>query len=294
VASIRYWYPEIPIFLIKDSFNGEFSTEELERVWKIKTYQTANRYFGWGMSKLEPVFTEQGTRMLILDSDTVFAGRVLDRLEQFPQQFIVNFEKQPAQRVKEIYFDLDKLREFDSGFVYKGDTFNTGQYVATGGILRREDFTGVNWETIPPSLTHPETFKNGEQGILNYVLLKKAAAGELTVAGEPFMRWPGYGIDDISVENLHDASPYQSVIHWAGLTRSRLSSMVRHDILQFFENYYYSRISLGPLLKVSRRVAHFLADLNKRMKGRLFGSRTGSTFAPANGRVQTPATSTSN
>jgi hypothetical protein len=294
VASIRYWYPAIPIFLIKDSFNGEFSTEEIERVWKIKIYQTANRYFGWGMSKLEPVFTERGTRMLILDSDTVFAGRVLDRLEQFPQQFVVSFEKQPAQRVKEIYFDLDKLREFDAAFVYAGDTFNTGQYVATGGILRREDFTGVNWETSPPSLRHPEIFKNGEQGILNYVLLKKAAAGELTVAGESFMRWPGYGIDDISVENLHDASPYQSVIHWAGLTRSRLSSMIRHDILQFFENYYYSRISLGPLLMVSRSGTQFLANLNKRIRRKLFGSGVGSSITSANRRVQTPATSASN
>jgi hypothetical protein len=135
VASIRYWYPEIPIALIKDEFCGEFSTEELERVCDVSVYQTKQRDFGWGMSTLEPVFAEPGGRFLILDADTVFTGRVLDRLETFTEDFVVSLETQPPQRLREIYFDLEKLREVDPHSVFKGQTFNTGQYVATGGRL---------------------------------------------------------------------------------------------------------------------------------------------------------------
>jgi len=245
VASIRYWYPDVPISLIKDYYNGEFSTEEIERVWKVSVFETPYRRFGWGMSKLEPVFSENGSRFLILDSDTVFTGRVLHRLEQHAAHFVVHLESQPAQRLKEIYFDLDKLKEFDPEFSFDGQVFNTGQYVATGGMLRREDFAAVSWSTVPPSLKFPQIFKNGDQGVLNYVLLKKAARGDVSLAGVPFMRWPLDDINDIDLEKLSSDSPYADVIHWAGLTRRRLGTMIRADILQFFEDYYYSKVSLG-------------------------------------------------
>jgi lipopolysaccharide biosynthesis glycosyltransferase len=289
VASIRYWYPKIPIYLIKDRFNGDFSTAELESAWGVRDFETANRIFGWGMSKLEPVFNDKGSRFLVLDSDTVFTGRVLDRLEQYSEYFIVNCESQPAQRVKEIYFDLDELHAFDPRFVYLGNTFNTGQYVATGGILSHNDFAAVNWDTNPPSLKHSEVFRNGEQGVLNYVVMKKAAANELTVRSVPFMRWPGYGIDDIDTCNFNDASPYLSVVHWAGLTRPWISTMIRSDILGFFEDYYYSRMLMGLLLKGWRAMTQGVANMNARTKRRLFrssiGSRTRTFDHPVTGPI---------
>jgi lipopolysaccharide biosynthesis glycosyltransferase len=291
VASIRYWYPEIPIYLIKDHFNGNFSTAESERAWNVRVFETSKRIFGWGMSKLEPVFSDNGGRFLVLDSDTVFIGRVLDRLDEFSENFVVHFEEQPAQRVKEIYFDVDKLHEFDPTFIYSGHTFNTGQYVATGGILRREDFAAVNWEVSPPTLKDSEIFKNGEQGVLNYVLLKKAATSELTLASVPFMRWPGYGIDDIDIGKFNDTSPYQNIIHWAGLTRPRISAMPRSDILEFFEDYYYSRISMGQLVKGWRSMGNSVANMKARTKRRLLRSNTGSRMRPLDQQVTGPVSS---
>jgi hypothetical protein len=263
VASIRYWYPDIPIYLIKDYYNGSFSTEEIERVWNVHVFEAPFRCFGWGMSKLEPVFSEQGIRLLILDSDIVFTGRVLDRLEQHSEDFVVHLEKQSAQRVREIYFDLDKLKEFDPDFNFQGQVFNTGQYVVTGGILRREDFAPVSWSTTPPSLRDPRIFKNGDQGVLNYVLLKKTALGLASLASVPFMRWPMEDISDIDLSKLAADSPYADVIHWAGLSRARLRSMIRFDILSFFEGYYYSRIRLGKSRKLLRAAAMYFG-----LKGR--------------------------
>ncbi|HAF25557.1 MAG TPA: hypothetical protein DCK93_22055 [Blastocatellia bacterium] len=260
VASIRYWYPDIPIYLIKDYYNGDFSTEEIERVWNVGRYETPYRCFGWGMSKLEPVFSEQGTRILILDSDTVFDGKVLDRLEPFSEDFVVHLEDQSRQRVGEIYFDLEKLNQFDPHFNFLGQVFNTGQYVATGGLLRREDFDAVSWTTTPPSLRYPEIFKNGDQGVLNYVLLKKAASREVTLAAVPFMRWPQDGIRDINLAKLVTDSPYSDIIHWAGLGRQRVAAMIRSDILLFFEAYYYSKIRLGKTRNLLRTSSAYLAE----------------------------------
>ncbi len=283
VASIRYFYPTVPIYLIKDYYSGEFSTEEIERVWNVRRYETPHRCFGWGMSKLEPVFSESGTRLLILDSDTVFTGRVLDRLEEFSEDFVVHLETQPPQRVREIYFDLDRLREFDSDFIFAGQTFNTGQYVATGGLLQREDFGAVDWTNTPPSLGYPKTFKNGEQGVLNYVLLKKACLGQVSLAGVPFMKWPQDGIADIDLTKLAADSPYPNVIHWAGLTRPRLQAMIRSDILLFFEDYYYSRIPFGKTKSRYRLTADLLARISAKVVRRARSVQAGFT---KNGRSE--------
>ena len=40
VASIRYWYPDIPIYLIKDEVDGSFSTREIERIWNVGVMET--------------------------------------------------------------------------------------------------------------------------------------------------------------------------------------------------------------------------------------------------------------
>jgi hypothetical protein len=277
VASIRYWYPDLPIYLIKDLHNGDFSTAEIERVWNVQIYQTEQRRFGWGMSKLEPLFSEPQVRMLILDADTVFAGPVIELLERSSSDFVVSLEQQPAQRVSEIYFDVARLADFDPAFSFAGSNFNTGQYVATGGRQQREDFAAIDWTTTPASVKHPEIFKNGDQGVLNYVLLKRAACGQLTLAGIPFMRWPGDGIDDIELPQLAHSSPYQYVIHWAGLKRTRLRAMVRADILTFFEKYYYSRIRFGQVVRCYRAARETLTGFTARIARRL---KANWTYAP--------------
>jgi len=274
VASIRYWYPTIPIYLIKDYFNGKFFTDEIERVWNVGIFETENRLFGWGMSKLEPVFSENGSRFLILDSDIVFTGRVLDWLEEYTEDFVVHFETQPAQRLKEIYFDLDKLREFDPQFCFPDRTFNTGQYVATGGLLKREDFDAVNWTSSPPSLKYPQIFKNGDQGVLNYVLLKKVASRQVSVVGVPFMKWPMEDISDIDLAQLAGDSPYRYVIHWAGLRLPKIGDMIRSDILLFFEDYYYSRIPLGKTRNRYRVAADFLTRMSAKARVKSHSVRT--------------------
>jgi hypothetical protein len=80
--------------------------------------------------------------------DIVFTGRVLDRLERFDGDLIVDKEDFDATAVEVQFFSLDKLRQLDPEFAFPGYGFNTGQIVTTTGHLNKRDFEGLlDWQT---------------------------------------------------------------------------------------------------------------------------------------------------
>src|SRR4051794_34369679 len=89
VASIRNWYPTIPIFLVKDRHYGDFETRDIERCWQVKVYHTSVESLGWGFGKLDIIIQTKKQRCLLLDADTVMAGPVLDRLNPIDEHFVV-------------------------------------------------------------------------------------------------------------------------------------------------------------------------------------------------------------
>ncbi len=271
VASIRQWYPEIPIFLLKDDVSGPFCTREIEEVWDVQLWPTGERSFGWGFIKLEPLFDAGRIRYLVLDSDIVFLGRVIDALERFDTDFVVQQELQPASDVAPLYFDTTKIRaSFNSDFPGPSFTFNSGQYVATSGLLSREDFGDLVVWTEPRRVRYSEMFNQGDQGVLNYVVNERAAAGAITVARTPFMKWGREEMSEFAVAKLGDASPYPFVIHWAGLKKARLGRMLRADILRYFEGAYYAKITNGFARRHSRVLRSEIERWSTRV-GRLAG-----------------------
>jgi hypothetical protein len=255
VASVRRWYPSIPIFLLKDLANGDFSTAEIEERWNVKVWPTKERSFGWGFIKLEPLFAPGHTRYLVLDSDIVFLGRVIDALEEFDEDFVVHEEEQEPSAIPSLYFDTKRLREsFAPNFSGAEFTFNTGQYVATSGTLTRADFDGLVRWSEPRRVLHPELFNPSDQGVLNYVVLEKVDARQLTVARTPFMKWGAEEMSDFEVASLTEASPYPYLIHWAGLKKRWHREMLRADILDHFERSYYARTPLGAARMAARNV----------------------------------------
>ncbi len=255
VASVRRWYPEIPIFLLKDFANGDFSTSEIEERWDVKVWPTKERSFGWGVIKLEPLFAAERTRYLVLDSDIVFLGYVIDALERFEEDFVVQEETQSADAIPSLYFHADRIREsFAPSFSGPDFTFNTGQYVATSGKLTRSDFDRLVAWTEPRRVLHPELYNPSDQGVLNFVVLERLAAGRLTVARTPFMKWGAAEMSEFEVASLTKASPYPYLIHWAGLKKRWHRRMLRADILDHFERSYYSQLSLGASRMLARNV----------------------------------------
>lgn len=261
VASIRIWYPGLPIWLLKDRRYGEFSTTEIERAWNVRVYPTVRRVQGWGFGKLEVLIQLPARRLLLVDSDVAFVGPVIDRLEQFDEDLIVDKEEFSPENIAVQFFALDKLQQLDPNFKFPGYGFNTGQIVANTGSLRREDFDGlVDWDAR--TVAHPEIFRKGEQGLLNYVVLRKMQQSSLSVRREPFMIWPGEvrRTSHIAVHDLHRDSPHQQVLHWAGLCWGRpLKQIPRSDILLHLEHLYYSRVPLGSYIRPLRKLDDWTA-----------------------------------
>jgi hypothetical protein len=259
VASIRFWYPQVPIWLLKDRRYGDFNTYEIENKWNVRVYPGRQKNLGWGFGKLEILTEPPARRLLLLDSDIAFAGRVIDRLERFDEDLIVeSFEETAFEKE---FFSLNGLRELDPQFEFPRYGFNTGQIVVTTGKITKQDFSGlVDWQTR--TVMHPEVFKMGEQGLLNYVALRKAQDGELTIRREPFMLRPGKGscADHIQLKDLNSEGQHQELIHWAGLRWGKtLNEMPRSEILLHFEKLYYQRVPLGRLLRLWR-LARFRID----------------------------------
>lgn len=254
VASIRCWYPHIPIWLLKDRHYGDFNTREIERYWNVRVYPGRQRNLGWGFGKLEVMTELPARRLLLLDSDIVFAGRVLDRLESFDEHLIVDKEDFDAAGVEEQFFPLDRLRQLDSKFEFPGYGFNSGQIVATTGHITKQDFDGLlDWQTR--TVLQPEVFKKGEQGLVNYIVLRKEQQGKLTIRREPFMIWPGKAAlaEHIQVKDFTPEGRHQQLIHWAGLRWGKaLEEMPRSEILVHFERLYYRRVPFGAWLRLWR------------------------------------------
>jgi hypothetical protein len=243
VASIRRWYPEIPISLLKDESRGAYDTSELESAWNVRAVQPVPPR-GW--AKLEPLFLPGRQRCLILDSDIVFAGRVIDTLEAVDADFVVEAWGSVPERTALDYYDPSALAELDPEFVFPGYTFNAGQLVATTGVLQREDFEPFVRFGDQPEPNRPDVFRGQDQGLLNYVLQKKAQLGELTLERVPFMVWgPTLRRGQIRTRNLTDDSPYRCLVHWAGGKARLLRFVPRSGLLRHFEAYYYSRIPAG-------------------------------------------------
>lgn len=260
VASIRFWYPEIPIWLLKDRQYGDFSTSEIERYWNAQVYPERQKKLGWGFGKLEVMTELPRRRFLLLDSDTVLTGRVIERLESFDEDLVVDKEDFNASAVEVQFFSLDKLVRLDPTFEFPGYGFNTGQIVATTGCITKQDFGDLlDWESR--TVRFPEIFKKGEQGLFNYIVLRKVQQGKLTIRRAPFMVWPGEAgrAEHIRLEDLTSDGPHQQVIHWAGLGWGRaLRKMPRAEVLLHFERIYYSRIPLGTYLCQYRRTQSWM------------------------------------
>lgn len=245
IASIRYWYPDIPIFLIKDFGSGFFNTTATENLWNVGIFNTERKRFGWGFGKLEPLFLHIPESFLVLDADTVLTGLVLDAVFNIDAHFIVDEEVQPEARFNEIYYNLDRISELEPGFKYPGYSFNSGQWFGTSNIISRSDFDkSLEWSE-PPKPRCPEIVFNGDQAQLNFVLHLKEKLGQISVQRIKLMIWPSAGAVDIidvsSIIKKKDDYPY--VIHWAGIRSRTIKSLPRADILQFYQNFYYSKLN---------------------------------------------------
>src|SRR5262249_26239789 len=206
--------------------------------------------YGWGFVKLEALFGPPGERFLVLDSDTALTGPILDSWTDSDAPFLVDNEEQPDSANKELYYDWRRVREIDITACPPRFFFNSGQWRGTAGILTRDDFAPwVEW-TFPRKLRHSKYFMQGEQGLLNYILNKKAMLDGLRVECRPIMRWPGRESPGLDPERVATKTAEPLIVHWAGLKKARLSQMNGFGLLSFFEKNYYRRLPGGAAPRI--------------------------------------------
>jgi hypothetical protein len=270
VASVRYFYPEIPIRLLVSGRLQRGLADELQQYWGVGTADIPSGDYGWGFVKLEVLFGTPGEKFLVLDSDTVLTGQVLDIWNEFPVPFLVDDEKQSEADTKRLYYDWEKVREIDPNARPPRFVVNSGQWFGTAGVLTRDDFAPwVEW-TMPRRLLHPEHFMPGDQGILNYVLNQKSAINGLCVERRQIMLWPGHSMGGLDAETVSKRAASPRVVHWAGVKKTRQRDMIGADLLAYFEKVYYQRLPVGEARRLFAgyrdALSHWLLGAQVRVK----------------------------
>ena len=245
MSSIRYWHPEIPIALLYDFSCGAVDFSRAQQRYGFEVIDLPIKKFGWGLSKIEYLFHPGNERVLVLDADTILLGPVLDYLNTFEDDFIVSADEHAepyAAWMGKYYYDYTVLQTIDAGFQFPGYSFNTGQFVATTGIVNREDFAKlIEWKNFP-TLLQKQVFACADQGILNYVLPLKEQEGLLTIGKANFMMGIRYdAVEKVTVDDQQQKRGRHFVLHWAGGGNTKsLRFMQRNDLLRFYRNLDHS------------------------------------------------------
>ena len=252
IASIRYFYPEVPIKILAGDILPRAIVEELRNFANVELADLPEGEYGWGFVKLEALFGPEGQTFMVCDADTIFTGPVLDVRAKNDAPFFVDDEELPDAKLKGLYYDWDRLHIIDQKVQVARKAFNVGQWFGTAGLVKREEFDRwVEW-TLPRRLTYQQYFMGGDQGVLNYVLLQKEAYEGLRIDRHTLMRWPGYpnALDGLDVASVAAKTAPPLVIHWAGVKRLFMRNMVGYELLQYFENLYFSRLPFGRVRRV--------------------------------------------
>jgi hypothetical protein len=232
----------------------------LLRYWNVRTADLPSKGdYGWGFVKLEALFGQPGERFLVLDSDTVLTGAVLDVWSDTRVPFLVDDEKQSESDTKRLYYDWQRVRAIDPGARPPQFVFNSGQWFGTAGVFTRADFAPwIEW-ILPRKLRPPELFMNGDQGILNYVFNQKAALQGLQIERRQIMRWPAHAMEGLDAETVSRKAAAPRIVHWAGLKKARQRDMLGADLLAFFEKIYYDRLPAGEAGRIFAGCCHSLS-----------------------------------
>jgi 2-polyprenyl-3-methyl-5-hydroxy-6-metoxy-1,4-benzoquinol methylase len=223
-------------------------------------------------------------KILMLDADIVFIGPFLERLlpATAANDYVVSFEANDITNkewVSKTYFNIEALQSAYPRYQYPGFFFNAGQLFLTTGVIDEkclnEFFDPHNF----PFWRNTKLFPLFDQSIYNYLLPTLHAEKKLKLGKDKFMIWAGSEtVVQISLQDIREKSLQSGVIHWAGCLRfTPVSKMIRGDILEFFENFYYSKLKFGGAQKVFNKnilvIEYYLKQVYYKLKPSYWSKR---------------------
>lgn len=250
VSSIRYFYPRIDIFLVKDELNGSFSTKFLENKFNVKIFDLSKKYFGWGAAKIEFIIQcDLDQTFLCLDADIIFVGNVLNKIADLKSDFLCSpeFAANPNDpSLTHLYFDVEKILRQDASYKYPGFFFNTGQFAVNPSRFQREYFEKVYDSNRYPYYKSHLGIPPVDQPILNYLVPVLANKGKIEIKGIHFMEW---SVDFFKIDIRNNVSllsgKSEFLIHYAGDSRTPLLKNMRGtNLLIFFHNLYLAELNV--------------------------------------------------
>ena len=264
VASIRHYYPTIPIYYLKDELSGTFDTSEIERYLDVKILEYPIKQFGLSAAKIFFYTDERfkGQPFFVLDCDIVMIGRLLDQpwLKDSPTwDVIVTPERGTdphSTYFTKTYFDIKRAENTNPDYYYPGYTFNCGQLFYKGGLLKKSDLNPFFDFDKFPFWKDRDIFPLVDQSVFNFLFPILNKRDGMKLLTHDYMVWSENKEDQkkISLEDVIQGKKHPILIHWAGALRTPLiSRMTRPDILNYFESYYYSKIPLGKTKRLLRR-----------------------------------------
>jgi lipopolysaccharide biosynthesis glycosyltransferase len=270
VASIRYWYPQIPIALLTDLAWGPIDTSYLQTQWNVTLYPTAQKVFKDSFIKLEPLIAENYKSVLIMDADIIFLGRLLDQLEVIPTDFAAHalYLQEQDDTIEQWWFTLQALQQLDPAYRYPGFVFNAGFFVANASLFTKQKFeTLIDFDGIPQLKGTIFSKAGAEQGVLNYLVAKGVQQSKMIFTSCEWMitRYEPEAIKKIQLSTIVNKKGYPSILHYNGPKNGIFSFLPAASIIKFYERLYHSKqkysfMSLW-LTRSKRTVFHFSAFL---------------------------------
>lgn len=265
VASIRYWNATIPIVLLKDLSQGNFSTHEMEKAFSVSLapLKLKNLY---AYCKLFPFMQSADERVLVIDSDIVWLNDIVSSLEQFDEDIIVDgyLPDISEDEMGKWYFNVQNLKKHYPNYKFPGFLFNAGQMVFNTSKFNEADFKNViEWkENMAPLIN--DVFLCEDQGIINYIVATNLKNKGLSVRLHHFFYW-GWSqkAKKIKTADIRSRKPHQYLIHWYGPKHGLISFLPNSSLLKFYEAFYYSKINFGSIRiytdRLARTIFHFPA-----------------------------------
>lgn len=242
----------LPPWLRRDEKLGFTFTREIEKPLDKRLFT------GWGYSKILPFFYGPYDSFLVLDADTIVIGNILQHIDMM-RDFYASAHK-PNYRytdedITNAFFQIEVMekivgnrwREFTPNF------FLSGVFFSHKGLISYDEFVTAYEE----NKQHGDFLFPGDQGLLNYILMKKSF-DRLNIGSTFFHFLSSYYRDDPKLTSQFQSalksfrapaqSPHPLVIHWGGNTKPYFTNYIyRPQGMTYFRLKYLTGLGFSRL-----------------------------------------------
>jgi hypothetical protein len=265
LASIRYWYPDVNVTVVKNRNQGEFRLDFLVKYFNISIVDSPRVHYGKYYGSLEPYLTGRRERFIVMDTDTALTGPIFDLLEQRSADFVVDREVQGERRLRELYWDPDRIGAFIPEYSTAWFTFNNAAVCGTGDKITRADFGDfMTWvQGAEPAMKDAAVFPMADMTAINVVINRKAARKEISVDRLELMIYPPFydGSEADLVRGIADRTGSEvRIIHWADQKHRPIATRPLGRVYTFYFGHHLSELAMLQRLALQMRLRHLAVE----------------------------------